>query len=154
MTPSFEEPDTSDPLAAEKLLLRNLKTLFLILSGSAVQKFGVKLQREQEILLPAADLAIWIFALESTLLRIARSLPAASTEKRGQLLALAKVIAFSATENAATAGRKGAFFIEEGDTLTMLLSGVRRFTRYDASGLLAAKRLLAEAVSSGEKYPF
>jgi alkylation response protein AidB-like acyl-CoA dehydrogenase len=154
MTPSFDELDGNDPLAAEKQLVRNLKTLFLVLSGSAVQKFGVKLQREQEILLPAADLAIWIFALESTVLRVARALPAASEEKRAQLLAAAKVVTFAAAENAATAGRKGAFYIEEGDTLTMLLSGVRRFTRYNASGLLAAKRLLADAVSSGEKYPF
>jgi hypothetical protein len=36
----------------------------------------------------------------------------------------------------------------------MILSGVRRFTKYDATGLLAAKRLLAAAASEEEKYLF
>ena len=36
----------------------------------------------------------------------------------------------------------------------MLLGGIRRFTRYDASGLLEAKRRLADAVVAAEKYPF
>jgi hypothetical protein len=36
----------------------------------------------------------------------------------------------------------------------MLLSGVRRFTRYDASGLLAAKRTVAAAALDAESYIF
>ncbi len=65
-----------------------------------------------------------------------------------------KVFAFEATEIAGTVAKKGAFFIEEGDTLTMMLSGIRRFAKYDATGLLAAKRLLARAACEEEKYIF
>jgi len=36
----------------------------------------------------------------------------------------------------------------------MILSGVRRFTKYDATGLLQAKRTLAAAASEAEKYIF
>jgi hypothetical protein len=36
----------------------------------------------------------------------------------------------------------------------MILSGVRRFSKYDATGLLAAKRLVAEAACEDEKYIF
>ena len=36
----------------------------------------------------------------------------------------------------------------------MMLSGIRRFTKYDATGLLQAKRTLAEAAISAEKYLF
>ena len=36
----------------------------------------------------------------------------------------------------------------------MLLAGVRRFTKYDASGLLQAKRQLASASIEAEKYLF
>ena len=63
MTPSFEEIDDSLPFAREKALVKSLKTLFLILSGAAVQKYMDKLQNEQEILIAAADMAIQIFAL-------------------------------------------------------------------------------------------
>jgi len=154
MTPSFAELDADDPFAAEKDLVKNLKTLFLILAGAAVQKHGEKLQQEQEILVAAADLAIEIFAVESALLRVEKIAGEVSDSKRALLMAMLKSIAFHGAERAATAAKRGAFYIEEGDTLTMILSGVRRFTRFDASGLLQAKRLLVEASCDTEKYLF
>jgi hypothetical protein len=44
--------------------------------------------------------------------------------------------------------------MSEGDTLTMMLAGIRRFTKYDASGLLEAKRTLAGGAIEAEKYIF
>ena len=154
MTPSFEELDDSILFAAEKALIKNLKTLFLILSGVGVQKFMDKLADEQEILMAAADIAIQIFALESTVLRAEKHFANASENRKALLSAAVKVFAFSATEIAGSAAKKGAFYTEEGDTLTMILSGIRRFAKYDATGLLAAKRLLAKAACEEEKYLF
>jgi len=154
MTPSFEEVDDSLPFAGEKALVKNLKTLFLILSGAAVQKYMDKLQNEQEILIAAADMAIQIFALESAVLRAEKAYAQASDNRKVLLQAAVKVFAFKATEAAGTAARRGAFYIEEGDTLAMILSGARRFAKYDASGLLAAKRRLAQAAIENERYIF
>ena len=154
MTPSFEEIDDSIPFEREKALLKNLKTLFLILAGTGVQKFMDRIAEEQEILLAAADIAIQIFALESAVLRAEKVSPSVSEAKRELLMAAVKVCAFNATEIVGTAAKKGAFYIEEGDTLTMILSGVRRFAKYDASGLLQAKRALANAALESEKYLF
>ncbi len=154
MTPSFEELDDSVLFAAEKELIKNLKTLFLILSGVGVQKFMDKIADEQEILMAAADIAIQIFALESTVLRAEKHFSEASDNRKELLRAAVKVFAFSATEIAGSAAKKGAFYIEEGDTLTMILSGIRRFAKYDATGLLGAKRLLAGAACEEEKYLF
>ncbi len=154
MTPSFEELDESIPFVKEKALIKNLKTLFLILSGAGVQKFMDKLVNEQEILMAAADIAIQIFALESVVLRAEKSYGKVSEAKQVLLDAAVKIFAFEASENAGSAARKGAFFIEEGDTLTMILSGIRRFAKYDATGLLTAKRTLAKAACEAEKYVF
>ena len=102
----------------------------------------------------AADLSIQIYALESAVLRAEKNYEAASDRKKELYLAAVKVFAFEAAEIGGTAARKGAFYVEEGDTLTMILSGVRRFTKYDATGLLQAKRLLAESACEDEKYLF
>lgn len=153
MTPSFEEIEDV-PFAAEKVLLKNMKTLFLILAGAGVQKYMDKIADEQEILMAAADIAIQIYALESALLRAEKNYENASESKKELYLAAVKVFAFDAAEATGSAARKGAFYIEEGDTLTMILSGVRRFTKYDATGLLQAKRLLASAACESEKYLF
>lgn len=154
MTPGFEELDETILFVKEKALIKNLKTLFLILAGAGVQKFMDKLANEQEILMAAADIAIQIFALESTVLRAEKSYGKVSEAKQELLNAIVKIFAFEASESAGSAARKGAFFIEEGDTLTMILSGVRRFAKYDATGLLAAKRSLAKAACEAEKYIF
>lgn len=154
MTPSFDEIDTDQPFAVEKELLKNLKTLFLVVSGAAAQKFTDKIVKEQETLLALADIAIQIFAIESAVLRAEKNLGKV-TEKKAAIMADAvKVFTFDAVEVIAKAARKAAFFVEEGDNLMMILSGIRRFTKYDATGLLQAKRNLAAAAIEAEKYVF
>lgn len=154
MSPSFDELDDSVPFAAEKALVANLKQAFLVLAGSGVQKFMDTIKDEQEILLAVADLAIQIFAIESAVLRAEKILPKLSDSKKASVSAAVKVFTFNGTETAASAARRAAYFIEEGDTLTMLLAGIRRFTKYDATGLLKAKRQLAAAALEAEKYIF
>ena len=134
--------------------MAGLKQAFLIIAGSGVQKYLDTIKDEQELLLAAADIAINIFAIESAMLRAEKMLPHLSVAKQANAIAAVKVFTFSAAEKSATAARKAAFFIEEGDNLTMLLAGIRRFTKYDASGLLQAKRTLAAAASEAEKYIF
>ncbi|MEI6386230.1 MAG: acyl-CoA dehydrogenase family protein [Spirochaetota bacterium] len=154
MSPSSDEIDGSVPFALEKALVANLKQAFLVVSGTGAMKFMEKIEAEQEILLTAADVAIEIFALESAVLRAEKMLPALSEAKKVAVTAAVKVFAFDSAERVATAARKGAFYIEEGDNLTMLLGGVRRLCKYDATGLLKAKRALAAACFEAEKYIF
>jgi alkylation response protein AidB-like acyl-CoA dehydrogenase len=153
-SPSMDEIDESVPFAAEKALLANLKKTFLVLSGAAVQKYMLTLKDEQEILMAAADVAINIFAIESAVLRAEKIMPRLSDAKKRAVTAAVKVFTFNALEQTATAARKAAYFIEEGDNLTMLISGIRRFTKYDAAGLLQAKRTLAAAAIEAENYIF
>jgi alkylation response protein AidB-like acyl-CoA dehydrogenase len=154
MSPSFDELDDSVPFAAEKALIAGLKQAFLVLAGSGVQKFMDTIKDEQEILLAVADLAINIFAIESAVLRAEKILPKLSEDRKASVSAAAKVFAFNGSETAASAARRAAYYIEEGDALTMLLAGIRRFTRYDASGLLKAKRQLAAASLEADKFIF
>ena len=154
MSPSFDELDDSVPFAAEKVLLANLKQAFLVLAGTGVQKFMATIKDEQEILMAVADLAINIFAIESTILRAEKILPGLSDSKKASISAAVKVFTFNGSEAAATAARRAAYMMEEGDTLTMLLAGIRRFTKYDATGLLQAKRQLAAASIEADKYIF
>ncbi|MBI5484363.1 MAG: acyl-CoA dehydrogenase family protein, partial [Deltaproteobacteria bacterium] len=120
MSPSFDELDDSVPFAAEKALIASLKQAFLVLAGSGVQKFMDTIKDEQEILLAVADLAINIFAIESTVLRAEKILPKLSDSKKASVSAAVKVFTFNSNEKAASAARRAAYFIEEGDTLTML----------------------------------
>jgi alkylation response protein AidB-like acyl-CoA dehydrogenase len=154
MNPSFDTPDFTEPFSQENYLLENLKTLYLILAGSAVQKYGDKLSHEQEILMSLADVTMHIFALESSLLRIRKHYTSADEKRKKLLEALAKVITFYTNEKISAFAKKTVFFVESGDNTTVLLSGIRRFTKYDASGLLEAQRIIADTLTEAEKYIF
>jgi alkylation response protein AidB-like acyl-CoA dehydrogenase len=154
MTPSFEEIDLSTPFALEKELLKNLKTLYLIVSGSAAQKYMNKISDEQEILLALADIAIYIFAIESAVLRAEKNIGKISEKKVALMECAVKVFTFDAVEAISKAAKKAALFVETGDNLAMILSGIRRFTKYNPENLLNAKRTLANEVIETEKYIF
>ncbi|HEX9191189.1 MAG TPA: acyl-CoA dehydrogenase family protein [Candidatus Deferrimicrobiaceae bacterium] len=149
--PAAEAPPGT--FGAEKALLQNLKDAFLVLAGAAAQRFGKKVKDEQETLIALADLAIGVFALESAVLR-AEKISASGNAGRASLAeAAAKVFAFRTGEEGVSAARRAAFYVGEGNALRMLLAGIRRAGRYDATGLLDAKRRLAAATLEAERYP-
>ncbi len=154
ITPDLDEIDLDVPFSGEKVLVRNLKQIFLIVSGFAVQRYGEKISFEQELLMAAANIAIQLFALESAVLRAAKIYEQANENKKKLLRAITKSLAFEIAELLSAQAKKAAFFLEEGDDLMMLLSGIRRFTKFDASGLLESKRFVAKSVIEAEKYPF
>tara|TARA_B100001057_G_scaffold69606_3_gene63410 strand:- start:1707 stop:3512 length:1806 start_codon:yes stop_codon:yes gene_type:complete len=57
------------PLSQEKYLIHNFKQLFLMIAGNVTQKYGAKLEDEQQVLQALADILIKIFFSESALLR-------------------------------------------------------------------------------------
>jgi butyryl-CoA dehydrogenase len=142
------------PFGPERTAVRRLKEVFLVLAGTAVGRFGERVKDEQELLLALADVAIQVFAAESALLRAEKTAGARPAADRTLAEAVAKVHTFSACEKVGTAARRAAFYVGDGAAAAALLRGIDRLTAYDATGLLAAKRALAEAVLAGEKYPF
>ena len=57
------------PLAQEQQLIENFKQLFLMITGNATQKYGTKLEEEQQVLQALADVLIEIYFCESAVLR-------------------------------------------------------------------------------------
>jgi alkylation response protein AidB-like acyl-CoA dehydrogenase len=57
------------PLAQEHQLIENFKQLFLMIAGNATQKYGTKLEEEQQVLQALADVLIEIYFCESAILR-------------------------------------------------------------------------------------
>ena len=66
---SFKSKDNSKLFSEEKLLLKNLKKLFLMTTGFAVEKFGKDLDKHQQTIMALADILIEIYMAESALLR-------------------------------------------------------------------------------------
>ncbi len=136
--------------AAEKGLVRAMKETCLALTGQIVARFGTGVAAEQEILLALADAVIHTFALESCLLRAEKARAAATAKKQELYRAVVTLCSFSARRHFIGAAEKCASFLGD-DASLAALAGV---SSYRAIGLLAAKRLVAEATTQAERYVF
>lgn len=74
------DQDSSDPTAREERALAISKRALLFLLRMAVEKHGVSLSGEQEVLGLLADLAIQIYAIESALLRTRKAIESEGAE--------------------------------------------------------------------------
>lgn len=153
--PSFDVPDYSETLAQEKEILSNLKKAFFMVAGSALQKFGADLEKHQQLIISAAEILIEVYMAESTILRAEKL----SKEKPGEIselaIKLAQLQLFSSVEKIKTNGLSGIVSFTEGDEQRMMLSGLRRFTRYNEyPNVVKLKTEVAEFLIKENKYVF
>ena len=123
--PSFEVPDYSAFMSEEKALIANLKKVFLMVSGAALQKFMIEIEKQQHLLLNASEILNQIYMAESAVLRAEKSFSPDSVEA-----AMAQLNLYKAVEAIISAAKEGIVSFAEGDEQRMMLSGLRRFTKY------------------------
>lgn len=144
-----EAPGGQSRFGAEYALLARLKKLFLLLVGSVAAQ-----RTRQEILLALGDLAIGIFALESTVLRADKACATASEPRALLLQAVAKTAAFDLNQQIQAAAARCAAYAATDSEPADLQASIARLSSYPVSGLWAAKQLLADAAGESGRYPF
>lgn len=127
--PSFDVPDYHETLAQEKEIISNLKKVFFMVSGAALQKFGAELESQQQLILAASEILIEIYMAESTVLR-AEKLANSNSDKAEIAIKMAQIQLFDSVEKIKSNATEGIISFAEDDTQRMMLSGLRRFTRY------------------------
>ncbi|GEJ43852.1 MULTISPECIES: acyl-CoA dehydrogenase family protein [unclassified Chryseobacterium] len=123
--PSFEVPDYSEFMSEEKAIIANLKKVFLMVSGAALQKYMMDIEKQQHLLLNASEILNQIYMAESAVLRAEKHFSPDSVEA-----AMAQLNLYKAVEKIITAAKEGIVSFAEGDEQRMMLSGLRRFTKY------------------------
>ncbi len=123
--PSFDIPDYSEYMSEEKALIANLKKVFLMVSGAALQKYMMEIEKQQHLLLNASEILNQIYMAESAILRAEKHFDTDSVEA-----AMARLNLYKAVESIITAAKEGIISFAEGDEQRMMLSGLRRFTKY------------------------
>ncbi|WP_203363021.1 acyl-CoA dehydrogenase family protein [Bacillus sp. REN10] len=142
----------TEPLAQEKYLVKNAKKIGLVAAGLAVQKYGKALEREQEVLSNLADIVNLIYAMESAVLRTEKAIANVGEEKSKQKLLYTQIFCQEAFDEIEAHAKETLIAVEEGDNLRMMLSVLRKLTRYTPINIIAKKREAAEKIISAEKY--
>ena len=153
--PDFETPDFTELFSEEKDLIKKLKKSFLMVAGSAVQKYGADLDAHQQLLLAAADMLIEIYFAESTILRTEKLALKQGKENVSEQIAMAKLYLFQAVDIIIQKGKESIISFAEGDEQRMLLMGLRRFTKYtNMPNIVALREEIAAKVVAKNEYCF
>lgn len=152
--PSFDTPDYSELFAQEKEILSNLKKAFFMVAGSALKKYGADLENHQQLILRASSILIEIYMAESTILR-AEKISNKSELNPEVVVKLAKLQLFNSVETIKKETTIGIVSFTEGDEQRMMLSGLRRFTRYNEyPNIVNLKNEVADFLIKENKYTF
>ncbi|PLR79312.1 acyl-CoA dehydrogenase [Bacillus sp. V3-13] len=146
-----EEPG-DEPLAQEKYLVKNAKKIGLLAAGLAAQKFGKALDKEQEILVNIADIISNAYAMESVVLRTEKAIEKDGLEKSNQKLLYTQIFCQEAFNEIESHAKETLVAVEQGDTLRMLVSALRKFTRHTPINVIGKKREASEKLIAAERF--
>ena len=153
--PSMDKPDYSELFAEEKEMIQKLKKVFLMVAGSAVQKFGPEMEEHQQLLLASSDILIEVYLAESAILRTEKNVKRFGEDKQQEQIAMSKLYLYHAVDTIAQKAKEGIVSFSEGDEQRMMLMGVKRFTKYHNFPNVAALRTkIAEKLILDNKFSF
>ncbi len=153
--PSLEKPDYSVLFAEEKQIIANLKKLFLMVSGAALQKYGEKIEEHQQLMLAASNILIQIYMAESAILRAEKMAKKHGRDKVKEQIAMAQLNLFHAIDVIETAGKHSIISFTEGDEQRMMLMGLKRYIKYvNMPNIIELRNIIADKVTEENKYCF
>ncbi|WP_339656154.1 acyl-CoA dehydrogenase family protein [uncultured Maribacter sp.] len=153
--PSFDTPDFSELFAEEKDIIKRLKKVFLMVAGSAVQKYGPELENHQQLMLAASDILIEVYMAESTILRTEKNAKRFGEAEQATQIAMAKLYLYNATETIIQKGKEAIVSFAEGDEQRMMLMGLKRFTKYTNNpNVVSLRTQIADKVAADNGYTF
>lgn len=151
---SIPDFGTEEETAFSKELkyIANFKKAILMVAGAAVQKLMMQLEKEQEVLMNIADMAIETYNAESALLRVMKL-----TEKNGasatQLQAdIMRTYIYDAADRINKAGKDALNSFADGDELRMMHIGLKRFTKVEPFNSKDARRRICERLVADNGY--
>jgi alkylation response protein AidB-like acyl-CoA dehydrogenase len=154
MSPSMSVPDDSDGvLAAEARACGAFKKVVLLVAGTAMQRYGTKIEQEQEVLSFLADILIDTYSSESAVLRAQAA--AAGKLSNAELHRDAATVAVNESAGRIElAARSALAAMADGDVLRTQLAALRRLLKVTPVNTVVLRRRLADATVAKGGYIF
>jgi alkylation response protein AidB-like acyl-CoA dehydrogenase len=154
MSPSLSVPDDGDGvLTAEARACTAFKKVVLLVAGTAMQRYGTKVDQEQEVLSYLADILIDTYASESAVLRAqdaaGRKLSHAELHQDA-----ARVAVNESAGRIELAARSALAAMADGDVLRTQLAALRRLLKVTPVNTVVLRRRLADATVAKGGYVF
>ncbi|HEX2608376.1 MAG TPA: acyl-CoA dehydrogenase family protein [Flavisolibacter sp.] len=147
--PDFGDEDET-PFASQRKAIAGFKKTVLLTAGAAAQKLMMQLEKEQEILMNIADMAIDTYVAESLLLRVMKLKQLGqATDVHQDIL---DVFLYDAADRIHKNGKDAINSFAEGDEQRMILMGLKRFTKLQPFNSKEARRRIADDLIDKRAY--
>ncbi|MBR2649460.1 MAG: acyl-CoA dehydrogenase family protein [Sediminibacterium sp.] len=140
--------------AKERKAIANFKKAILMVAGAAVQKLMMQLDKEQEILMNIADMAIEVFHAESALLRVIKLANTRGASAVSLQTDIMRTYLYDAADRINKAGKDALNSFADGDELRMMHIGLKRFTKVEPFNTKDARRRIADQLIADNGYKF
>ncbi len=151
--PDFGNADDETLYSKEFKYISNFKKAILMVAGAAVQKLMMQLEKEQEVLMNIADMAIEVFHCESALLRVIK-MNNNKAEQTAICEDIMKTFIYDAADRINKAGKDALNSFAEGDELRMMHIGLKRFTKVEPYNTKESRRRIAAKMIEANSYCF
>jgi alkylation response protein AidB-like acyl-CoA dehydrogenase len=125
-----EDADADGPLAVEQGLIANAKKLSLLALGVAAQKYGSKIDDEQQVLGNIADIVIETYAMESAWLRTMKLVSSRGRAACEAPIGMTRLYVNDAMGRLDLWARELLAACASGDELRTMLAAARRLVKY------------------------
>lgn len=149
--PDFGSEEES-AFAKELKYIANFKKAILMVAGVAVQKLMMQLEKEQEVLMNIADMAIETFVAESCLLRAMKLVEQNGEEASALQIDIMKTYLYDAADKINKAGKDALNSFAEGDELRMMHIGLKRFTKVEPYNTKESRRRICNKMIEANAY--
>ncbi|MBM7666765.1 alkylation response protein AidB-like acyl-CoA dehydrogenase [Solibacillus kalamii] len=139
-------------LEQEKYLVKNAKKIAVLAAGAAAQRYGAKLDAEQELLVNIANIANQLYAMESAVIRTQKAIERDGEEKAAQKILYTQIFCQEAFAEIEKEAKETLIASVEGDDARMILSALRKLTRNNPYNLIPKKREASVKLIEAEKY--
>jgi len=138
--------------AKELKAIANFKKAILMVAGAAVQKLMMQLDKEQEILMNIADMAIEVFHAESALLRVMKLASLRGDAAVATQNDIMRTYLYDAADRINKAGKDALNSFADGDELRMMHIGLKRFTKVEPFNCKEARRRISDRLVADNGY--
>lgn len=138
--------------AKELKAIANFKKAILMVAGAAVQKLMMQLDKEQEILMNIADMAIEVFHAESALLRVMKLASLRGDAAVATQNDIMRTYLYDAADRINKAGKDALNSFADGDELRMMHIGLKRFTKVEPFNCKDARRRISDRLVADNGY--
>jgi len=150
-----EKNQPTNLMSSETKLVINLKKIFLILIGKAVERYGQGLDKKQQLLISLSDILIEIYLIDSGLKRTIKNINRSDKESQSSQIKMTQLYLHEANEIIQKKSKDIIYSISEGDEKSELLYLVKKTCDYKSCpNIFDLKTEIADKLINENKYCF